>query len=1111
MRGFRLLTVTIPVRKLILLSFVLLPFNGAFAQLGFFESYWEPKSIESPEYIGQFLSPQTPEMVISIDMADTIRKISPYVGGYNLNTYYGGKIYNKPELLKRIQDLELSFTRFPGGSGSNWYFWDRAKPDLPGDVDYMTIKEEVVHISSQIKWGDIPGDDYLSLDNSYVLRDSCNNEAIHVVNYSYARYGRAEDPVAQAAHYAADWVRYDNGRTKFWEIGNEIYGSWEPGYIIDTSRNKDGQPMKITGELYAQHCLVFLDSMRAAAAETGVEIRIGATLGFQESRSEWDEPVIRILKDKVDFYIVHKYFGSGQDASPVEVFQSIDEFYQHKLHIDAMINSYCESYVPLVITEWNTRYEGSNQNVSCANGMHTMLGMKAIVNEGLGLSCKWNLIWGYKDGNTHGLISGEKDNPSIEGIPAFYPRAPYFYHYFFKKMLGDVSVRPDASKTEGVDVFASSFASGHAGAILVNTSGVPKNLVVNLENYQYGDRFYWYLLAPQDGQAFSRKVLVNGQTNSSYAAGGPDNYEDIQPWGAGLSGGLRIELPPYGTAFVLAEGSKQREEKDHLSSFTVFGMREGETAPLENAAVKIGSRMYLTDATGKVSVGVSGGIMRYELQANGYEPVTGSVDVSSDTTIADTLSYKRYNLDLALLETESGQPIEACEVRIAGQKGISGSDGRISFSGINYGNYLVEFRNKVYNEDIEISIYSDTSLTISLDSALHEINFQVFDKISNDPVNTAMVDWNGTILYTNLQGSVAASGKYGVYGFSVSKSDYLTTDATIELVSDTIISIYLSPEYADIKFRIYNGAMPVNGLKVDLDGNEKTTNSLGICTFTNLTTERTYSYSITRNGYNSIEGELLLLTDTTINIDYQDIKNEVVIQLTDGRKGFVLPASQVLLDGEFRQTDSDGKALYQIPSGSYELSASSDRYRDTTVQIDITRDTLYQLPLALQYAILRFQVVFEQEAISDATVTIGQQAETTNSLGMAVFNDMPVDSSYWYMVEKQGVGTYNNTVFVYHDTTLTVDLSETFADLYTQSTTKVFPIPVAEVLHIDSERELGEIILSDYSGRIVHYEAGPQAFEYQIETAGLTKGLYLLRIKFSQDGQVEYFRVPVVN
>ena len=89
----------------------------------------------------------------------------------------------------------------------------------------------------------------------------------------------APHPDQAAAHLAANWVRYDKGRTKYWEVGNENYGSWEAGYRIDVSQNKDGQPAIITGTVYGAHFKVFADSMRAAAAEVGnTNIKIGIVL-----------------------------------------------------------------------------------------------------------------------------------------------------------------------------------------------------------------------------------------------------------------------------------------------------------------------------------------------------------------------------------------------------------------------------------------------------------------------------------------------------------------------------------------------------------------------------------------------------------------------------------------------------------------------------------------------------------------------------------------------------------------------------------------------------------------------------------------------------------------
>ena len=64
-------------------------------------------------------------------------------------------------------------------------------------------------------------------------------------------------PATAAVHYAADWVRYDNGRTKYREIGNESGGPWQAGFRINMAANQDGQP-EIISALYMENTLKFL-------------------------------------------------------------------------------------------------------------------------------------------------------------------------------------------------------------------------------------------------------------------------------------------------------------------------------------------------------------------------------------------------------------------------------------------------------------------------------------------------------------------------------------------------------------------------------------------------------------------------------------------------------------------------------------------------------------------------------------------------------------------------------------------------------------------------------------------------------------------------------------
>jgi len=184
----------------------------------------------------------------------------------------------EPLFMQHIKALKPEFIRFPAGSLSDMYFWNAQPGQPPADAPSHLMDKDGVVKEADYWYGKINESWTASVDQYYEVLKQSGSIGVLTVNYGYARYGTSADPVAAAAHLAADWVRYDKGRTKYWEIGNETYGDWEAGFRIDLSANKDGQPEFVTGELYAQHVQVFVDSMKKAAAEIGQEIFIGATL-----------------------------------------------------------------------------------------------------------------------------------------------------------------------------------------------------------------------------------------------------------------------------------------------------------------------------------------------------------------------------------------------------------------------------------------------------------------------------------------------------------------------------------------------------------------------------------------------------------------------------------------------------------------------------------------------------------------------------------------------------------------------------------------------------------------------------------------------------------------
>src|SRR5690606_21399878 len=255
---------------------------GIAASQGFFLNEWMPKKFEVPEFTLTGPASGAATDTVWVDMNKVITKTSKWIYGNNANMYMT-QMVDQPVLLQHISKLSPNVLRFPGGNISSIYFWDQPRGQAPADVADTLYDTDLKPYRVQ------PGPpDYsywygknneawtISLDNYYQMLQLTGSKGMITVNYPYARYGKSANPVSTAAHYAANWVRYDNGRTKFWEIGNEVNGPWQAGYKINTRQNLDGQPEIITGALYGQHFKVFADSMKKAAAEIGATIYIGA-------------------------------------------------------------------------------------------------------------------------------------------------------------------------------------------------------------------------------------------------------------------------------------------------------------------------------------------------------------------------------------------------------------------------------------------------------------------------------------------------------------------------------------------------------------------------------------------------------------------------------------------------------------------------------------------------------------------------------------------------------------------------------------------------------------------------------------------------------------------
>ncbi|HAH24043.1 MAG TPA: alpha-L-arabinofuranosidase [Prolixibacteraceae bacterium] len=534
-------------KPLLILIFLLsIYFLKAQNPQGFFLDNWQAKTATSPAYVDTTQPTGTATVSIAVDFSNKIAKVSKYVYGNN-SVPWAGKMNTDDALVKNIQCLSPNILRCPGGSLSDSYFWDAVEGKGPTDIP-STIKVDVLNAGrNTANWA-------MTLDNYYDLLKKTNSTGCICVNYAYARYGTSADPVANAAHYAANWVRYDKGRTKYWEIGNENMGTWENGYKIDLTLNKDHQPEYISGELYGKHCRIFIDSMKTAAKQVGSEIKIGvvtveSAVTYDDITKNWNALMMPQIADKADFLIVHSYYTPYNENSTIATI--LNSASHTKTAKDFVLNA-LKTYgkkdtLPVALTEWNIFAVGGKQAVSYINGMHTALVLGELIKNQYGEATRWDLMNGWANGDDHGMFASS-DEP---GVKLRTPHAPFFYMYYFQKYFGDQMIGSKVTGSTNIVTYASSYSSGQSGIVIVNKGTTQQIVNVQMANSTTPKSYYRYVLTGgTDNGNFSRKVYVNGQGPSG-EGGGPDNYATLKAMATRINGEIKFITPPLSVTYLL--------------------------------------------------------------------------------------------------------------------------------------------------------------------------------------------------------------------------------------------------------------------------------------------------------------------------------------------------------------------------------------------------------------------------------------------------------------------------------------------------------------------------------------------------------------------------------
>ena len=512
--------------RLILLVLVF-SFKFSFAQLTTFTENAVERFFVHPTNTVLANSPNdSTDLVITIDTNNVFNQILPSHFGLNFPHFIGDNVLEDDNFLTHTSNLSSLYFRIPGGSGSDRYFWDGNIPSAIRD-DAQISADDLLDATDYR----IGPDEYMN-----VIED-LNSNAIVVVNAGYARYGMAENNVQVAAGYAADFVRYLNitldKNIKYWEVGNELYGSWEAGHDVDGN--------VITGSEYGDIFNIFVDSMKAVDPS----IKIGAVCyPIDESYNYWTRGVLQKVENTADFLVIHDYFKRKPNPNNVsyqEMLHSVVEVQQDVSNMRNMISDYTskdENYFPIAMTEFNSKT--GEREIAMANALFITNVLAEQIKHGIQMSLLWNLENGLgQDGGDHGILA--RNSPEVDEHT---PRPTYYAYYLMQQYFGDKMIfcySPDTT----VISYSTMFANDGLGVVLINTSNESKT--VELSSNYYKSDYFWHELYADD--EMDKKVYINGQTSDN-SQGGPLNYLDIASYHRPYENDSRFELKPYSITFI---------------------------------------------------------------------------------------------------------------------------------------------------------------------------------------------------------------------------------------------------------------------------------------------------------------------------------------------------------------------------------------------------------------------------------------------------------------------------------------------------------------------------------------------------------------------------------
>lgn len=401
------------------------------------------------------IAPPPPSAVsVNVDATQVVRPVDARLFGINAAVW--DSVFDTTNTISMLTDMDNQALRFPGGSLSNEYHW-ATNTSGSNTWQWATSFDAFAHVATSTR-------------------------AQVFISVNYGTGTPAE---------AADWVRYSNLTKgygfKYWEIGNENYGTWE----TDTNTRPHDPFTYATRfkDYYTQMKAVDPTIKIGAVVETGEDDYANYTdhpalnPRTGETHNGWTPVMLATLKSlgvTPDFVTYHRYGQAPGSENDAALLASSVTWANDAADLRQQLNDYLGATagsVELVCTENNSVYtRPGKQTTSLVNGLFLADSIGQALQTEFNALVWWDTrnaqetgnnnsaaLYGWRQYGDYGITSGANPATPADRYPTFY--VAKLLKYFARG--GDQVVRATTNYAE-LAAYATRRSDGTLALLVIN-------------------------------------------------------------------------------------------------------------------------------------------------------------------------------------------------------------------------------------------------------------------------------------------------------------------------------------------------------------------------------------------------------------------------------------------------------------------------------------------------------------------------------------------------------------------------------------------------------------------------------------------------------------------